>query len=71
MIQARASRETQVTLLEDLHWFDSASEAYLEPLLDAPPGARGLFIVNFRREDHADLTLRPQSQQVPLSTLGP
>ena len=71
MIQARASRETQVSLLEDLHWFDSASEAYLDPLLDAPPGARSLVVVNFRPEYHADWTQRPQYQQVPLAPLGP
>jgi adenylate cyclase len=69
--QARAGLETSVALLEDLHWFDSASEAYVDPLLDAPPGSRSLVIVNFRPEYHADWTQRPQYQQVPLVPLGP
>jgi hypothetical protein len=31
VMQARGQRETQVTLLEDLHWFDGGSAAFLEP----------------------------------------
>ena len=50
VVQARGQRETQVTLLEDLHWFDSGSAAYLEPLIDAAVGTRILTLVNFRPE---------------------
>ena len=71
VIQARAARETTVTLLEDLHWFDSASEAFLDPLVDAPPGARSLVILNFRPEYHAQWMQGSQYQQVPLLALGP
>jgi hypothetical protein len=56
VIQARGQRETSVTLLEDLHWFDAGSEAFLEPLLDSRPGTRGLVMLNFRPEYHAGWT---------------
>jgi class 3 adenylate cyclase len=71
VIQARAGLETTVALLEDLHWFDGGSEAFLEPLLDAPPGARRLIVVNFRPEYHADWMQKSVYQQLPLQPLGP
>jgi class 3 adenylate cyclase/tetratricopeptide (TPR) repeat protein len=69
--RARAGRETTVTLLEDLHWFDGASEAFLDPLLDLPPGARSLAILNFRPEYQAEWMQKSTYQQVPLMPLGP
>jgi len=70
IIQARGQRETTVTLLEDLQWFDAGSEAFLEPLIDAPPGTRRLVIVNFRPEYHADWMRKLSYQQLPLPPLG-
>jgi class 3 adenylate cyclase/tetratricopeptide (TPR) repeat protein len=71
VIQARGQRETSVTLLEDLHWFDGGSEAFLEPLLDARPGTRHLVMVNFRPEYHAGWARKSYYQQVALQPLGP
>jgi class 3 adenylate cyclase len=71
VIQARAGRETIVALLEDLHWFDGSSEAFLEPLLDPPPGAKTLMVLNFRPEYRADWMQKPSYQQVALQPLGP
>ncbi len=70
VIQARAGRETTVALLEDLHWFDSGSDAFLEPLIDAAPGARGLLVLNFRPEYRASWMQRPNYQQLPLQPQG-
>jgi class 3 adenylate cyclase len=53
VVQVRGRKETTVTLLEDLHWFDGGSEAFLEPYLDAMIGTRGLVILNFRPEYQA------------------
>jgi class 3 adenylate cyclase/tetratricopeptide (TPR) repeat protein len=69
--QARAGSETTVALLEDLHWFDGGSEAFLEPLLDLPPGARSLMIVNFRPEFRVEWMQKSSYQQIPLQPLGP
>ena len=71
VIEARGQRETSVTLLEDLHWFDGGSEAFLEPLLDSRPGNRGLIMVNFRPEYRADWARKSYYQQVALQPLGP
>src|SRR5262249_23459875 len=50
VIQARGRKETTITLLEDLHWFDGGSAVFLEPLLDAVVGTCALVLVNFRPE---------------------
>jgi class 3 adenylate cyclase len=47
--QARSRREPAVTLLEDLHWFDPSSEAFLEVFVEAAAGTRSLLLVTFRR----------------------
>ncbi len=74
VIQARGQRETSVMLLEDLHWFDGGSAAFLEPLIEATVGTRSVVILNFRPEYQA-----PQSpkwmgksfyHQLPLAPLG-
>jgi class 3 adenylate cyclase/tetratricopeptide (TPR) repeat protein len=65
------SDEAAVTLIEDLHWIDSASEALLEAWVDAIAGAKGLLLLNFRPEYHADWMQKSWYQQLPLAPLGP
>jgi class 3 adenylate cyclase/tetratricopeptide (TPR) repeat protein len=60
-----------VTLVEDLHWIDAASEALLEQWVDAIAGSRSLLIVNFRPEYHATWTAKSYYRQIPLAPLGP
>jgi class 3 adenylate cyclase/tetratricopeptide (TPR) repeat protein len=69
--RARAERETSVMLLEDLHWFDGGSQAFLEPLLDRPPGDRTLVVLNFRPEYQSQWLQKSSYQQIPLLPLGP
>ncbi len=71
VMQARGQRETQVTLLEDLHWFDGGSAAFLEPLLEAAVGTRTLVLLNFRPEYQAPWMGRSYYHQLPLAPLGP
>ncbi len=71
VVQARGQRETQVNLLEDLHWFDSGSAAYLEPLIDAAVGTRTLTLINFRPEYQAPWMGKTYFHQLPLAPLGP
>ena len=40
-------------LLEDLHWFDGASDAFLETLVESVPATHDLWLVNFRPEYQA------------------
>lgn len=65
------SEETTVTLIEDLHWFDPASEQFLADWVDAIPGARSLLVLNFRPEYAAPWMRRSSYHQLALAPLGP
>jgi len=41
---------TRVLVLEDLHWFDGASDAFLETTVESIPASRDLLLMNFRPE---------------------
>jgi adenylate cyclase len=69
-VQARSRRETAVTVIEDLHWLDGASEAFVETLVEAVAGTRTLLLLNFRPEYHAGWMQRSYYQQLPLLPLG-
>ena len=71
VVQARGQKETTVTLLEDLHWFDGGSTAFLEPLIDAAVGTRALVLLNFRPEYPVALMGKSYYHQLPLAPLGP
>jgi class 3 adenylate cyclase/tetratricopeptide (TPR) repeat protein len=63
---ARSERQPAVLMFEDLQWIDSASEAFLENLVEALPGTRTLLIVNFRPEYRADWMQRTYYRRLPL-----
>jgi predicted ATPase len=65
------AREPAVFLFEDLHWFDRASEAFRENIVDAAPGNRSLLLLNFRPEYHAGWMQRSYYYQLPLLPLRP
>jgi class 3 adenylate cyclase/tetratricopeptide (TPR) repeat protein len=60
-----------VTIVEDLHWLDATSEAFIEQWVDAVPGSNNLLIVNFRPEFAAEWTQKSWYRQLPLAPLGP
>ena len=68
---SQAFRGTQLTLLEDLHWFDEGSRDFLELLVEATAGTGNLMLVNFRPEFHAAWMQKSHYQQLPLLPLGP
>jgi predicted ATPase len=51
--RARSAREPAVLLFEDLHWFDRASDEFVENFVEIAPGNRTLVLLNFRPEYHA------------------
>src|SRR5215470_11488847 len=61
----------RVILLEDLHWFDGASDAYLEMTVDSLPATHDLLLVTFRPEYRARWIQRSYYQQLPLQPLAP
>ncbi len=63
--------DTRVFLLEDLHWFDGASDGFLETMIESAPATRDLLLVNFRPEYQAPWMQRSYYQQLPLQPLGP
>jgi adenylate cyclase len=72
LARARSAREPAVLLFEDLHWFDRASEEFIENLVvEIAPGRRTLILLNFRPEYHASWMQRSYYQQLPLRPLGP
>jgi predicted ATPase len=72
LARARSAREPAVVLFEDMHWFDRASEEFIEKLVnEITPGNRTLVLLNFRPEYHAQWMRRSYYQQLPLLPLGP
>jgi predicted ATPase len=71
LAHARSAREPAVYLFEDLHWFDRASEEFIENLVEIAPGNRTLMLLNFRPEYHAAWMQRSYYHQLPLLPLSP
>ena len=69
VVQARSHEEPSVTLVEDLHWLDAGSDAFLASMVEAVSGTRTLLLVNFRPEYRADWMGKPVYQQLPLVPL--
>jgi class 3 adenylate cyclase/tetratricopeptide (TPR) repeat protein len=71
LTHARSRREPGVSLIEDLHWIDGGSEAFLANLVEAVAGTRILVVVTFRPEYHAAWMRRSYYQRLALPLLGP
>jgi len=61
----------RVILFEDLHWFDGASDAYLETTVESVPATHDLLLVTFRPEYQARWMQCSYYQQLPLRPLDP
>jgi class 3 adenylate cyclase/tetratricopeptide (TPR) repeat protein len=71
LTHAQGVREPAVTVIEDLHWLDPASEIFLANHVEAINGTHGLTIVNFRPEYRAEWMSRSYYRQIALEPLGP
>jgi class 3 adenylate cyclase/DNA-binding SARP family transcriptional activator/tetratricopeptide (TPR) repeat protein len=69
LIETPAEEDPGLLVVEDLHWLDRASEAFLGNLVEALPGTRTLLLVTFRPEYRADWTHRSYYEQLPLVPL--
>jgi class 3 adenylate cyclase/tetratricopeptide (TPR) repeat protein len=69
MTARRSERETLVLILEDLHWFDPQSAAFVERLIESYPGSRSLVVTNFRPEFSARWMRHSYYRQLPLAPL--
>ena len=70
LVRARSTQEPGLTLFEDLHWIDPASEPFLESYLEAVHGTRGLVLVNFRPNYQAPWMARSYYRQIALTPLS-
>ena len=70
LIRAPRRRDPIVTVVEDLHWIDEASEALLGGLLGSVDGTQTLAIVNFRPEYEPSWTGPPDYHPISLGPLG-
>jgi len=70
ILHVRSREQPGVLLVEDLHWLDGGTEAFLEHLVEALPGARSLLLLDFRPEYHAAWMQKSYYEQLPLHPLG-
>ncbi|MGH9037378.1 MAG: ATP-binding protein, partial [Acidimicrobiia bacterium] len=68
--QRRSERQTLVLILEDLHWFDPQSAAFLDRLIPSYPGTRTLVVTNFRPEFQASWMTHSYYRQLALAPLA-
>ena len=59
-----------MTFIDDLHWVDPSSEAFVAELVEIAASTRTLVLVNFRPEYRADWMQQSHYQQIPLDPLG-
>jgi class 3 adenylate cyclase len=71
LVQARSTAEPAAIFVDDLHWIDDASNAFIAELVEAIEGTRTLFLVNFRPEYSAAWMRKSSYQQIALKPLGP
>jgi adenylate cyclase len=71
IVQASGRQQPAINLLEDLHWIDPASAAFLQALIEAVPGTDSLVVTNFRPEYRVEWMGRSHYHQLPLAPLGP
>ncbi|HEX5375813.1 MAG TPA: adenylate/guanylate cyclase domain-containing protein, partial [Solirubrobacterales bacterium] len=70
LVRAPKRREPIVTLVEDLHWMDDASEVLLGELLGSVDGTKTLALVNFRPEYEPGWTEPENYRRISLEPLG-
>jgi class 3 adenylate cyclase len=69
LLQARSGGEPSVILVEDAHWLDPVSDAFLEQLVASLPGSSTLLVVTFRPEYRPRWAGGSHYQQLPIVEL--
>ena len=59
-----------LVLIEDLHWIDAGSEAFLKELIVKLKGSKIMLLLNYRPEYVADWLVPIMDLELPLSALG-
>ncbi len=69
LIYAQSAREPALTIFDDVHWVDPASEAFLLAYVEAAQGTRGLTLLSFRPDYSAPWMSRSYYRQIPVAAL--
>ncbi len=69
VLRARSLHEAAVLFVDDLHWIDPESDAFLAGMMDAVVATRTLLLVNYRPEYDAPWTARPDYRTIALRPL--
>ncbi|ADB49036.1 adenylate/guanylate cyclase domain-containing protein [Conexibacter woesei] len=69
MVASRARSEAAVLVVEDLHWLDDASAAFLEQLAEAVVGSRTLLVTTYRPEHETVMLVDGPHAQIELGPL--
>jgi adenylate cyclase len=67
--RARAVRTPVVIVMEDAHWLDPGTEAFVDNLIGSVPGTRQLVVLTFRPERPVPWSERPYYTQLALRPL--
>ena len=70
LLRARTHRQPAVLLVEDLHWLDGSSDAFLRRLIPALADAPVLPVLNFRPEYDHEWLRDPRYRQIALQPLA-
>ena len=74
-VKARSRHEAAVLVVEDLHWIDDASAAFLDTLVEAVAGTRTLLLCTYRPEHDAawtgDAAAHPARASIPWTAMRP
>jgi transcriptional regulator with AAA-type ATPase domain/tetratricopeptide (TPR) repeat protein len=64
-------RRPLIVAVEDVHWIDSASDAYLAGLVESLPGAAILLVVTYRAEERPRWLDKSYATHIALAPLSP
>ncbi len=71
LIEARSRQDPNVMLIEDLHWIDPGTEAFVATVVEAAAHTRTLLLLTFRPEYNAAWMQRSHCHQLALLPLAP
>lgn len=71
LARAVALAQPSIFVVEDLHWLDTASEAFLETLADSIAGTTTLMLVNFREDYSSPWMEHSYYREIAVEPLGP
>jgi class 3 adenylate cyclase/tetratricopeptide (TPR) repeat protein len=71
LVQNPDRGQSFIIFVDDLHWVDAGSDAFVAQIVESVAGVRALVLVNFRPEYGAEWFRKSYYHQIPLMPLGP